>query len=159
MGQIGKFRGKKLNSAVLSFYGEYDHKVDLQGRISLPSRFKELFKGGIVLARGYDRNIDAWPFIEWEAYVKQVTAKLSLNLPKHRDMMRFHIGGAYHLDMDRQGRGLLPPRLREGAGIDEEVVLVGMGDHLEIWSRKLWEEKRDILDEDAATIAETLGDL
>lgn len=148
-----------MNSAVLSFYGEYDHKVDLQGRISLPSRFKELFKGGIALNRGYDRNIDARPFIEWEAYVKQVTAQLSLNLAKHRDIFRFLIGGAYHLDMDRQGRVLLPPRLREGAGIDEEVVLVGMGVHLEIWSRELWEEKRDMVDEDAATIAETLGNL
>ena len=138
----------------LSFFGEQEHRVDPQGRISLPTRFREVFKGGMVLTRGYDRCIAIYTPAQWENVASEV-ASLSLNRVRNRRMRRMNFSAAYDLEMDRQGRVLLPASLRRYAQIGEEVVIVGMGDFLEIWSKESWEEESAFLDEEATLIAET----
>ena len=138
----------------LSFFGEQDHRVDPQGRISLPARFKEIFRGGIVLTRGYDRCIVAYTPNQWAAFASQV-ASLSLNRAKNRRMRRMSFSAAYTLETDRQGRVLLPTSLRQYAQISEEVVIAGMGDFLEIWDKEAWVQESMFLEEEASLIAET----
>ncbi|MFH1560023.1 MAG: division/cell wall cluster transcriptional repressor MraZ [Chloroflexota bacterium] len=138
----------------LSFFGEQEHRVDPQGRISLPARFRDAFKGGIVLTRGYDRCIAAYTPVHWETFASQV-ATLALNRAKNRRMRRMSFSSAYQLEIDRQGRVLLPASLRQYAQIGEEVVIAGMGDFLEIWDKEAWLQESALLDEEASLIAET----
>jgi len=155
MGEIGvnrKKMGTIVNPAEL-FYGELNKKVDLQGRISLPSRYKERFKGGLVLQRGYDRCINIWPPSEFGDYARQVAA-LPTNISKERRQRRNVFSSSFDADMDRQGRVLIPSRLREYAHIDEEVVIAGMGSYLELWSRDEWELEREAIEADSSRIAE-----
>lgn len=137
----------------LTFFGEQEHRVDPQGRISLPTRFRDAFKGGIVLTRGYDRCIYVYTPSQWETFASRV-ATLALSRAKNRRMRRMSFSAAYNLETDRQGRVLLPASLRRYAHIDEEVVIAGMGDFLEIWDREAWLEESASLDEDASLIAE-----
>ena len=138
----------------LLFYGEHEHRVDSQGRISLPARFREAFRRGIVLARGYDRCIVAYTPPQWEAFASEV-ATLPLNRGKNRRMRRMNFSSADHLEADRQGRAKLPLNLRQYAQISEEVVIAGMGDFVEIWDRELWSQERAKMEEEAWQIAET----
>ena len=138
----------------LSFFGEQDHRVDPQGRISLPARFRDAFKGGVVLTRGYDRCIVAYTPSQWDTFASQV-ASLALNRSKNRRMRRMSFSAAYTLETDRQGRVLLPASLRQYAQISEEVVIAGMGDFLEIWDREAWLQESALIEEDASLIAET----
>ena len=136
------------------FFGEHEHRVDVQGRISLPAHFRESFRGGIVLSRGYDRCISVHTPSHWEAHSSQVT-NLPLTRAKNRRMRRLTFSSAYFLGTDRQGRVLLPLPLRQYAQIGEEVVLAGMGDFLEVWAKEAWLQESEFLAEEAWQIAET----
>jgi len=138
----------------LSFFGEQEHRVDPQGRISLPTRFRDTFRGGIVLTRGYDRCIVAHTPAQWDTFATQV-ASLALNRAKNRRLRRMSFSAAYTLETDRQGRVLLPVSLRQYAQIGEEVVIAGMGDFLEIWDKEAWLQESAFLQEEASLIAET----
>ena len=138
----------------LSFFGEQEHRVDPQSRISLPARFRDAFKGGIVLTRGYDPCIVAYTPTQWEAFATEV-ASLALNRSKNRRMRRMSFPAAYTLETDRQGRVLLPISLRQYAQIGEEVVIAGMGDFLEIWDKEAWLQESAFLQEEASRIAES----
>ena len=143
-----------MESGPLYFFGEQEHRVDPQGRISLPARFRDTFRGGIVLTRGYDRCIVAYTPSHWETVASQV-ASLPLHRAKNRRMRRMSFSAAYNLETDRQGRVLLPISLRQYAQIGEEVVIAGMGDFLEIWAKEAWLQESAFLEEEASLIAET----
>ena len=138
----------------LLFFGEQEHRVDPQGRISLPARFREAFRGGIILTRGYDRCILVQTPTQWENFASQI-ATLPLNRIKNRRLRRVSFSAAYNLETDRQGRVLLPASLRQYAQIGEEVVIAGMGDFLEVWAKESWLQESAFLDEEASLIAET----
>ena len=127
--------------------------MDPQGRIAVPSRFRDAFTGGLVLTRAYDRCIAAYSHSQWQSHVKEV-AELPSQRAKNRRMRRLTFSAAYNLQLDRQGRVLLPASLREYAGIGETVVVAGMGDFLEIWDVESWQQERELLDQEASYIAE-----
>ena len=136
------------------FAGEHDHKVDPQGRISMPSRLREAFKGGMVLSRGADRCVVGYTESQWEETVGQI-ANLPIHLAKNRKILRMTFGSAYQVDADRQGRVLLPLPLRRYAQINEDVVIVGMGKFLELWSKEVWEKESESLEDEAWQIGES----
>ena len=138
----------------LTFFGEQEHRVDPQGRISLPTRFRDAFQEGIVLPRGFDRCIAIYTPDQWETFASRMAA-IGLNKAKDRRLRRVSFSAAYNLEADRQGRVLLPISLRRYAQIGEEVVIAGMGDFLEIWDKEAWLEESAFLDEEASRIAET----
>ena len=143
-----------MTSGPLSFFGEHELRVDPQGRISLPTRFRDVLRDGVVLTRGYDRCIAAYAPRQWEVFASKI-ANLPLNRAKNRRMRRMSFSAAYdHLKADRQGRILIPVSLRRYAQITEEVVIAGMGDFLEIWSREAWLQESDFLEKEASLIAE-----
>jgi len=135
------------------FAGEFEHRVDAQGRVSIPARFRPAFADGIILSRAYDRCVAAYTPDEWEKVAADIAAR-PMTQGIARRLARLTFSGAFPTALDRQGRVLLPPALRQYAGLGEQVVIAGAGRVLEIWSRTFWERERQALDDTAAQIAE-----
>ena len=135
------------------FLGEYEHRVDPQGRVAIPPRFREAFKGGLVLTRGYEQCIVVFTPGAWEQFSGAI-ATMSINQARGRRLRRMTFGGAFDLEMDRQGRVLIPQLLRRYATIGEEAVLVGTGEYIEIWDKELWRQELALTQESAWHLAE-----
>ncbi len=134
--------------------GTFEGRVDAQGRVVIPQRFRELLEGGIVLARGIDGCIDVYPPREWDEVASNVKrfSRFSRNARLAR---RLTFSGAYKASMDRQGRVVVPAALRRHAAIAEEVVITGQDTYLEVWSRDRWREQ-EAQESNLAEIAEGL---
>ncbi len=137
------------------FSGISDHKLDPQHRISIPSRFRDAFKAGIILTKGFDQCIVVYTPSEWESMAKKIS-EMPTTQTKARQMMHLIFWGAFQLEMDRQGRVPLQGALRDYANIQDEVVIAGTGRFIEIWNKESWYEQSAILDEDAQKIAEKM---
>ena len=141
----------------LIFSGEFDHRIDSQGRIAIPARFRAAFASGIVLTRGYDQCIVAHTPDQWQRVAEEMALRPTTQANARR-LARLTFSGAYPAELDRQGRVLIPGSLRQYAGIGEEAVIVGAGTFLEIWSGERWAVERRALDEEAGQIAERAAD-
>ena len=121
----------------MMFLGTYEPKLDDKGRVILPARFREDMEGGIVLTRGQEHCIYAFPAQEFE----QMTVELRrapLSSKQARDYVRVLLSGAYKEVPDKQGRITLPPDLRKYAGLDRELTVIGAGSRAEIWNSQAW---------------------
>ena len=121
------------------FLGTYEPKLDDKGRVILPARFREDMEGGIVLTRGQEHCIYAFPAQEFE----QMTVELRrapLSSKQARDYIRVLLSGAYKEVPDKQGRLTLPPDLRKYAGLDRELTVIGAGSRAEIWNSQAWND-------------------
>ena len=121
------------------FMGEYGHSLDPKGRLIIPSKFREALGERFVITRRLDPCLCVYDMEDWERFVSELSSS-TYNVKKQRQLVRFFLSGANEAEPDRQGRVLIPSNLREAAGIDREVVLVGVGSRIEIWSRDKWEE-------------------
>jgi MraZ protein len=139
------------------FYGEYEHTVDEKNRLTLPSRFRNALAGGVVLARGIERNIDVYPRESWDANVARI-ADLDSLTREAREMKRYVFAGAAVAELDRQGRVLVPPHLAGHAGLGKDVVVAGVHDHIEIWDRTEWSGHLSAIEGSAGDVAERLAD-
>ncbi|PIP37203.1 MAG: division/cell wall cluster transcriptional repressor MraZ [Desulfobacterales bacterium CG07_land_8_20_14_0_80_52_14] len=132
------------------FRGSSFHSVDDKGRLVIPARFREKIGNSgadrLMLSK-LDKCLHAYPFDEW----KKMEGKI-LSLVETSDILRrfrrVFIGGASDCPIDKQGRMLIPPLLRQYAVIEKEVVLVGVLNHFEIWSREKWEEENSEMEQD-----------
>ena len=139
------------------FTGEYRHTVDEKGRLAVPSRFRaDLAQGGQV-SKWIDGCVALHPRDEWEALAKQIDT-LPFTDPGARTLRRHLYGSAFEVSLDRQGRFVLPPPLREAAGLESEVVVVGAGARLEFWSPGRWSKYSEQMDQPEA-LAESLQGL
>ena len=139
------------------FYGAYEHSVDEKSRLTLPARFRHSLAGGVVLARGIERNIDVFPSDTWHENTSRIAKLDSLNR-EGRDMKRYVFAGAAVAELDRQGRVLIPPHLAEHAGVVKDVVVIGVHDHVEIWDRSAWAVHLSAIEGSAGDVAERLAD-
>lgn len=139
------------------FYGEYEHSVDDKSRLTLPARFRHALAGGVVLARGIERNIDVYPRESWDANVARIAALDSLTR-EAREMKRYVFAGATVSELDRQGRVLVPPHLAEHAALGKEVVVAGVHDHIEIWDRGEWAGQMKAIEGSVGDVAERVAD-
>ena len=135
--------------------GEYELRIDHKGRVAIPVRFREAFRGGLVLSRGFDKCLIAYMTLEWAKVAEKLVA-LPLTQLNPRRISRFTFSGAFDLELDRQGRVIIPLTLRQYAEINDEVILVGAYSHLQIWSRELWTAEKKFMSEHAAEIAEAV---
>ncbi len=124
------------------FLGEFRHTIDEKGRLTIPAKFRGLLAAGMVITRGFDRNLVAYSLEGWQALAERVQS-LPITDPSAREFRRRVFAGAVDLIPDRQGRVLLPPYLREFAAIDAEVVIAGVYSHLEIWNPDTWADGRE----------------
>lgn len=124
------------------FLGEFRHTIDEKGRLTIPAKFRGLLAAGMVVTRGFDRNLMAFSLEGWEELAERIKS-LPISDPSAREFRRRVFSGAVDLIPDRQGRVLLPTYLREFAGIDGDVVIAGMYNHLEIWNGDAWQPVRE----------------
>ncbi len=133
------------------FIGEHQHSFDAKGRLILPSKFRSRLGDRCISTRGLDRSLFVFPLDEWDS-LEQKLRKLPLTMPEARRFTRYLFSGASECELDVQGRILIPPSLREYAGINREVVIIGAGSRIEIWAKERWLEY-------AAPVEETFDDL
>ncbi len=139
------------------FTGEYDHKIDSQGRVAIPAKFRTAFKTGIVLAEGIENCIDAYTTDAWEAVVDEITSRPSTNA--NRMLARAMFGRAFSADLDSQGRIVIPVSLREYAAISDKAVVIGVGRNLELWNQDQWQQVITDARTQAADNAERLAEM
>ena len=141
------------------FYGEHEHTIDRKGRLIIPSRFLEVMKehytDRFVVTRGLDRCLFLFPEDEWRTQEAKFRA-LSFTKQEARRFNRFYFSGASELTCDRQGRVLIPPYLKEYAGIKRDVMLVGVSNRIEIWDQEEWKKFYEQFKENYEQIAEKL---
>lgn len=117
--------------------GEYKHVVDSKGRIILPSKFREELGERFILTKGLDNCLFGYSLKEW-AVLEEKLKKLPLTSKEARTFLRFFFAGASECEVDKQGRVLIPQNLREYAGIQKEVFIIGVMTRIEIWSEDNW---------------------
>ncbi len=125
------------------FYGEYIHSLDSKDRFVLPSRFREVARENKIrnfyLTRGLDRCLFLFPEGEWRR-LEEVFKNLSFTKPEVRTFNRLFFSGAVKIEFDSQGRALIPSYLKEFAQIRMQVVIIGVSNRIEIWSKRIWQE-------------------
>ena len=119
--------------------GEYRHSVDGKGRVAVPARFRGQLDTPAFITRWIDGCLALFPRDAWDALAAKA-AGLPVTDAGARTFARFVFSGAFEAELDRQGRLLVPPSLREYAALDGEAVVVGARDHVELWSPERWAE-------------------
>jgi MraZ protein len=119
---------------VAELLGTHSYQLDPKGRISLPARFREAFADGAVLTLGQDGCLFCFPRAEWDSRSGEVRA-LPLSDSEGRAYARLFFGKAEPIELDSQGRMLVPQRLRTEVGIGKDVVVLGVSDRMEVWDR------------------------
>lgn len=137
------------------FMGEYNHTIDVKGRVIVPSKFREGLGEEFVVTKGLDGCLFVFPNEEWNLFEEKLRS-LPVANKDARKFARFFLAGAANMEIDKQGRILLPSVLREFAGLEKDVVLVGVSSRVEIWNKEKWAESTafDNMDE----IAEHMGE-
>jgi MraZ protein len=138
------------------FLGEFTHTIDDKGRLTIPARFRGDLAAGLVVTRGFDRNLMIFPLAGWQEMAERIISR-PLADESVRSFRRRVFSGAVDLTPDRQGRIVLPSYLREFAGIDGEVVVAGMYNYLEVWSVESWESVRETIEDSDADRWDDLG--
>ena len=136
--------------------GEYNLYIDAKGRLIVPSKFREQLGSEFVVTKGLDGCLFVYSHEEWQRIEESLREK-PLTSKDARKFLRFFFAGAATCEVDKQGRINLPANLREYAGIDKEVVSVGVFSRVEIWSKERYQENSDFDDMDE--IAEHMADL
>ena len=142
----------------MAFRGHYEHSLDAKHRLSIPSRFRAAFSSGLVLAKDADACVSVWvPEAHERIFELALAGKNPLG-KEYKKVQRFFQANSFDLELDSAGRVIVPPPLLSHAGIEKEVVVAGVGDHLELWGRERWLEEQSALDEDIGEVTEALGD-
>ncbi len=141
----------------MMFMSEYNHTIDTKGRLIIPAKFREALGEEFVVSKGMDGCLFVYANEDWSEFEKKLTSLPLIN-KEARQFARFFLAGAASVEVDKQGRILLPSNLRGFAELDKDVVLVGVGSRIEIWSKEKWEAVSEADDMDAVTKAmEELG--
>jgi len=131
------------------FLGEFTHAIDDKGRLTIPAKFRYELEGGAVVTRGYEKYLLIYTAENFRRFTTR-SETLTPTDPENRALLRFAFSGASEAALDKQGRVLIPPFLREYAGIDGECVIVGVGHYIEAWSRASWAEQLQTLNDPVA---------
>ncbi len=140
------------------FIGEYHHQLDDKGRVATPVKFRTDLAKGAVVTRGLDSSLFLLPLEEWGKLADRLS-NLPLGQANSRAFARLMLAGAMDVKLDKQGRFIIPEYLRDYAGLQKKVVIVGVSTRIEIWNEETWNTYRSKTEADAESIAEQLGEL
>lgn len=140
------------------FIGEYIHSIDIKGRLIIPAKFRKELGDVFYITKGMDHCLFVYPEEEWQMVGEKI-GSLSLARKEARAIQRLFYSGAMEAQLDKQYRVLIQPNLREYAGIDKEVVLIGIANRIEIWDKERWNEYVNDEDMDYDDLTEKLTDL
>ena len=139
------------------FLGEYQHSVDEKGRVVMPAKFRARLESGAVVTKGQERCLYVFPSDRWVEEVARIS-RLPRTNRTNRNYARAFFGGASDVSLDKQGRLPIPPALRAFAGLDKDVVVVGVSDRIEIWEAGSWQNLSSQADDLYAGIEESLNE-
>ncbi len=140
------------------FIGEYKHNLDSKGRLAVPAKFREKLSPGAIITRGLDNCLFVFGSKEWDVLAQKLIA-LPLSQANSRAFVRLMMAGAMDVDIDSQGRILIPDYLRKCASLNKETVVTGLYNRVEIWDRQNWERYKQKTESASEEIAEKLGEL
>ncbi|MBU1092263.1 division/cell wall cluster transcriptional repressor MraZ [Patescibacteria group bacterium] len=137
------------------FIGEYAHTIDEKNRLAVPIKFrKELDKGAIV-TKGLEGCLFLYTLTEWQKLADKIT-QMPISQKAPRAFSRFILGGAMDVEIDKQGRIILPKYLIDFAKIKRNVIVAGLSNRLEIWDARAWEVYKKATEKDSEALAEQL---
>ena len=154
--QVAGLIRKKVSSLLT---GEFNHSIDAKGRLIIPSKFRDILGEDFVITKGLDGCLFLYPNNEWKIFEDKLRT-LPLTNKNARTFTRFFLGSAVDGGLDKQGRVLLSSALRTFAGLDKEVVLVGVLNRVEIWDKAAWDGNNAEVEgnmDDIASQMEELG--
>ena len=146
--------GRSTHEAM--FRGANKLTLDIKGRMVMPTRYRERLQercgGKLVVTVDKDQCLLVYPIPDWEEIERKLMKLPSFN-ERARRLQRLMVGYATELDLDAQGRVLLPPNLREFASLTRDAVLIGQGLRFELWDEEKWNQRRDewLASEESAT--------
>ncbi|MBN2404230.1 MAG: division/cell wall cluster transcriptional repressor MraZ [Coriobacteriia bacterium] len=119
------------------FLGEHQHTLDAKGRVSLPAKFRAQMTGSLVVSKGLENCLYVHSSDEYTQFLGQLTDRGDFD-PKFRKVRRFFSSGALETELDSAGRISVSSNLREYAGLDKDVAVIGNGDRIELWDAEKW---------------------
>ena len=140
------------------FIGEYSHSIDSKKRLAVPAKFRNELKNKIVVTRGLDKCLFIYPMKVWGDLANKL-GNLPVGESGTRSFTRLMLAGAVDVEVDKQGRILIPDYLKKYAGFQKNVVIAGLYNRLEIWDEKKWNEYKKNAEKNSDEIAEQLGKL
>ena len=140
------------------FIGEYHHTIDEKGRMAVPAKFRKELTEGAIITKGLDNCLFIFTQLEWAVLAGKLSA-MPLAKADARAFSRLMLAGAMEVEIDTQGRVLIPDYLRVYAGLKKEAVVVGVYSRLELWSDEAWSRYKAKTESSSDEIAEKLGEL
>lgn len=138
--------------------GEYTHTLDPKKRLALPSKFRKELGKKVVVTRGLDNCLFVYPMKTWQK-VSEKIAELPMGQADTRGFGRFMLAGAVETDIDSIGRILVPDFLKDFAGLETLVSVIGVHDRVELWDEKVWAGYKGRIEKQADALAEKLGEI
>lgn len=117
--------------------GEYEHSLDVKGRLILPAKIREDMGDKFIVTKGLDGCLFGFSQNEWTNFEEKLKT-LPLTNKNARDFVRFFLSGATECEIDKQGRFLITSNLREYATLEKDAIIIGVGTRIEIWNREKW---------------------
>lgn len=120
------------------FYGKFQHTIDPKGRVIIPAAFRDGNRLKFMIAKGLEECLFIFSMEQWDDIYTKLKA-LPFSDAKARDITRFFFSSACECELDGNSRILVPPELRTYAGLEKEIVIIGVGSRAEVWSKAKWE--------------------
>ena len=135
--------------------GEYEHSLDVKGRLIMPAKLREDIGEKFIITKGLDGCLFGFSLDEWTNFEEKLKS-LPLTNKNARDFVRFFLSGAIECEIDKQGRFLVASNLREYASMEKEVVIIGVGTRIEFWSKENWNKYNNSESISAENLAENM---
>ena len=135
--------------------GEYEHSLDVKGRLILPAKIREDMGDKFIVTKGLDGCLFGFSQNEWTNFEEKLKT-LPLTNKNARDFVRFFLSGATECEIDKQGRFLITSNLREYATLEKDAIIIGVGTRIEIWNKEKWKEYNSDENISADAIAENM---
>ena len=140
------------------FIGQYCHSIDEKGRLAVPAKFRSELAKGAVVTKGLDGCLFLYAIAEWEKMAEKLMT-LPITQSNSRAFSRLMLAGAMQVDIDKQGRIMIPEYLRTFASIAGKTIVAGLYNRIEIWEENTWEEYKKKTEPESNAIAEQLGEI
>ena len=140
------------------FKGEYNFNLDDKGRVIIPAKMREALGREFVMVKGFEHCLSLYAAADWELREKELLRQ-SADRAEARAFIRIYLAGAADMELDKQGRVVLPNAYREYASLEREITIIGAGSSVEIWSTRKWQEYKEHYAEHFEELAEKMADL
>jgi len=137
------------------FIGEYSHTIDEKSRLAIPIKFRAELAGGAIVTKGLDGCLFLYTLVEWQKLVEKLN-NMPISQKNARAFSRLMLAGAMDVEVDKQGRIVLPKYLKDFASLNHAVIVAGLFNRLEIWDQEVWQKYKTQTEKESESLAEQL---